>query len=437
MIFLIDGDNNVNTGINGIELLTKDDTVLIFHHKSMVLNKLMARARQSQANVRFIESVMNAKNSIDFQIVAELGILIGRGDVDCAYIISHDKDYEPPIESLRARYSDCFCEIGLRDDIESCLKFAYVLRAKTADELVKSLVSECGESWGNMLYTHLKNIFTSTPVDELPTVEMPADESVEATAQPETAEEAASAPVSDSEPQGNRSSRNSRRRRGGRRGDRRRDETVEKSEPAIVEVEAVAEAEVAEEPIVESVEAIEEQTIESEAEAVEEIEVEIYEEPALEQVVEATTEADIEPTPEPEALETIEPILEVVIEPTAEVEAAVVETEPTVKPEPASEKPKRSRRGRKPKSEQAQPTEATVEAGPTIEQQPAESTESIAETSAEEASEQPKASRRKSRPRRKKVEVEAEVTVEDEQGTIPEPEELPELPLPDAVLDVE
>ena len=30
MIFLVDGDNNIGTGLQGIDLLTAEDTVLVF-----------------------------------------------------------------------------------------------------------------------------------------------------------------------------------------------------------------------------------------------------------------------------------------------------------------------------------------------------------------------------------------------------------------------
>ena len=33
MIFLVDGDNNIGTGLQGIDLLTEEDTVLVFFGK--------------------------------------------------------------------------------------------------------------------------------------------------------------------------------------------------------------------------------------------------------------------------------------------------------------------------------------------------------------------------------------------------------------------
>ena len=33
MIFLVDGDNNIGTGLKGVEMLSEQDTVMIFYQK--------------------------------------------------------------------------------------------------------------------------------------------------------------------------------------------------------------------------------------------------------------------------------------------------------------------------------------------------------------------------------------------------------------------
>ena len=40
MIFLVDGDNNIGTGLKGVDMLAKEDTVLIFYQKGLPLNKI-------------------------------------------------------------------------------------------------------------------------------------------------------------------------------------------------------------------------------------------------------------------------------------------------------------------------------------------------------------------------------------------------------------
>ena len=48
----------------------------------------------TKAQVQYLESVKGGKNSLDFQIITELGVLVGRGEADFAYVISQDKGYE-------------------------------------------------------------------------------------------------------------------------------------------------------------------------------------------------------------------------------------------------------------------------------------------------------------------------------------------------------
>lgn len=168
MLFLVDGDNNIGTGLTGLNLLSETDTVLIFHSRGMQLTKLKARAAQSRADVQFIESVKDGKNSVDFQIVAELGVRIGRGEVEFAYVISQDQGYVAPIESLKLHYSDYFREIRLARSIEDCLHLIFILRALNRAELSAALASEYGTAHGDLIYRHLAGLFGAELQGESP-----------------------------------------------------------------------------------------------------------------------------------------------------------------------------------------------------------------------------------------------------------------------------
>ena len=104
MIFLVDGDNNIGTGLKGADQLTPDDSILVFYQKTgLALSKIKELCRGSRAKIQYLESVKGGKNSIDFQIITELGVLVGRGEADCAYVISQDKGYEAAMSALRVR----------------------------------------------------------------------------------------------------------------------------------------------------------------------------------------------------------------------------------------------------------------------------------------------------------------------------------------------
>ena len=162
MIFLVDGDNNIGTGLKGIEMLSEQDTVLLFYQKEgLALSKIQKLCAGTPADVQDIESVRGGKNSIDFQIITELGVLVGKREADYAYVISQDKGYAASIEALRARYADAFQEVDLRPSIEECLHLPFVLKAAGRQELCNALVREYGAVQGRLLYNHLKQIFQS------------------------------------------------------------------------------------------------------------------------------------------------------------------------------------------------------------------------------------------------------------------------------------
>ena len=160
-IFLVDGDNNIGTGLTGVDMLSDQDTVLIFYQKEkgLALSKLQKLCAGTAADVQYIESVRGGKNSIDFQIITELGVLVGKREADYAYVISQDKGYAASIDALQARYADAFQEVDLRPSIEACLHLPFIIKAANRQDLRNALARECGEAQGSALYNHLKQIF--------------------------------------------------------------------------------------------------------------------------------------------------------------------------------------------------------------------------------------------------------------------------------------
>lgn len=162
MIFLVDGDNNIGTGLQGADQLTADDSILIFYQKAgLALGKIKELCKGSKASIQYLESVKGGKNSIDFQIITELGVLVGRGETDCAYVISQDKGYEAAMSALRIRYAGAFREVALRPSIAACLKAAYLTRAASLEDLRSSLKQEFGEAQGITAFQHLQELFQS------------------------------------------------------------------------------------------------------------------------------------------------------------------------------------------------------------------------------------------------------------------------------------
>ena len=166
MIFLVDGDNNIGTGLQGIDLLTAEDTVLVFFGKGQTLANVKKLCAGTQAQVQYLESVKGGKNSLDFQIITELGVLVGRGEADFAYVISQDKGYEAAMSALHARYASTFREVALRPSIQDCLQAAFLLRAGTRQELAAALARQYGPVQGQLAYEHLEALFAPPPAQE-------------------------------------------------------------------------------------------------------------------------------------------------------------------------------------------------------------------------------------------------------------------------------
>lgn len=170
MIFLVDGDNNIGTGLKGIDLLSEQDSVLIFYQKTgLALSRIQKLCADTRADVQYVESIRGGKNSIDFQIITELGVLVGRREADFAYVISQDKGYAASIDALRARYANAFQEVALRPSIESCFHLPFILQATDRQSLCNALVKEYGSAQGCALYNRLKAIFqTPEPAPPAP-----------------------------------------------------------------------------------------------------------------------------------------------------------------------------------------------------------------------------------------------------------------------------
>ena len=159
MIFLVDGDNNIRTGLQGIDLLTAEDTVLVFFGKGQTLESVKKLCAGTAAQVQYLESVKGGKNSLDFQIITELGVLVGRGEADFAYVISQDKGYEAAMSALHARYASTFREVALRPSIQDCIQAAFLLRAGTREELSAALARQYGPAQGQLAYEHIASLF--------------------------------------------------------------------------------------------------------------------------------------------------------------------------------------------------------------------------------------------------------------------------------------
>ena len=106
-IFLVDFENVGSSGLNGLELLEKDDYVYIFgRHLKLFLSKdeVVNKIRKSKTdNIEFYDTHKTADNYLDFQLISFLGYLVGKGEKANYYIISEDKGFDSAVDFWEKR----------------------------------------------------------------------------------------------------------------------------------------------------------------------------------------------------------------------------------------------------------------------------------------------------------------------------------------------
>lgn len=106
--YLVDGENvNSTTTINiAKEKVTKEDIMIIFYtcNSSRFYEKIDYLKEKIKCHVMTMKVQNGSKNSLDFQLVSYLGLLIGDNKakgIECSYnIVSNDKGYLSTINLL-------------------------------------------------------------------------------------------------------------------------------------------------------------------------------------------------------------------------------------------------------------------------------------------------------------------------------------------------
>lgn len=107
-IFLIDYENVNSIGLNGIDLLTKDDKVYLFYSENansinIDIMNIIVKGNFSFKNFKLNKS---DKNALDFQLVLFLGTMIkSKKSSTNFYIISHDNGYQSAIDFAKEQFN--------------------------------------------------------------------------------------------------------------------------------------------------------------------------------------------------------------------------------------------------------------------------------------------------------------------------------------------
>ena len=142
---LIDTENVSIDSLKGIEYLCENDCVILFisgysrlHYTDVRLNNLNYKCKLHKIQIKTGE-----KNSLDFQLVTYLGMLIGEHKhLGCQekeyYIVSRDMGFISSINLLNS----CSIKVDLIPNLRSCLG-CYVTTGVTKEEYLFENLSKC------------------------------------------------------------------------------------------------------------------------------------------------------------------------------------------------------------------------------------------------------------------------------------------------------
>lgn len=95
-IYLIDSENVGDTWIELLDLVTEQDSILVFYtdHSPNMSYKNLIRLKQSTVQPQFIECENGTENALDFQLTLSLGMYLKTFDDYNFIIVSKDKGFD-------------------------------------------------------------------------------------------------------------------------------------------------------------------------------------------------------------------------------------------------------------------------------------------------------------------------------------------------------
>lgn len=139
--FLVDYENVNESGLLGSGELKEDDVIILFDSKFSVINEKELEFEKSitKAKILKMTSQLKGKNSLDFQLVSYLGLLIGN-DEHCEYnIISGDKGF---LSAINLIYNCTGRSVGLFETIERKINPKEYRRSKNIINYLKKTINK-------------------------------------------------------------------------------------------------------------------------------------------------------------------------------------------------------------------------------------------------------------------------------------------------------
>lgn len=130
--YLVDYENVHYKGLEGIEHLTKKDTVIVFYSQAMnkVTFSVYKDIRSSKATFKHIFAHTGVINSLDMQLSSYLGALIAIRDDSKFFIVSKDRCFDYVVKFWLEREIDIVRVVDIKMTILEKTSFAEKVKAK-------------------------------------------------------------------------------------------------------------------------------------------------------------------------------------------------------------------------------------------------------------------------------------------------------------------
>lgn len=164
--FFIDSENGAAKLLEGMEFLTRSDTVVVFHRDNFPAD-LKNKLELGPASVEWVKCVdRGVKNSMDVQIIAELAMRLAEEGFSSAYIVSEDKGFLPAVHYLQQTAKGRGRDIALVKDIAHATmrtilsSLTDLKRAERIEDVKSALAPLYGEDEACGITKELQGIFS-------------------------------------------------------------------------------------------------------------------------------------------------------------------------------------------------------------------------------------------------------------------------------------
>lgn len=170
--FFLDSENGAGKLLEGMEFLTRSDTVVVFHRDNFPAD-LKNKLELGPASIEWVKCVdRGVKNSMDVQIIAELAMRLAEEGFQSAYIVSEDKGFLPAVHYLQQAPKGRGRDIALvKNVVQATMRTVFgfltdLKRAKRVEDVEDALAPLYGEGEARCIIEELERIFLKASFDD-------------------------------------------------------------------------------------------------------------------------------------------------------------------------------------------------------------------------------------------------------------------------------